>query len=525
MAGAGNSYWTGGWAEGSPNYMLSMPGTIGAQMNGGNYGPVQALADILGAYWQKQAYEGAIGYASSPEMQQGLDKMTAPEYEQVAPAPENGSAHAANTAYQQMAQSGEAGAVNTDWLHQGAQVAPSYGKDAAASSLLDAARINYGAPGRSAEQQAQDQAFAQTKAEHPEWFVGDYYVGDDAKLKKAQEQAQAQAYASGRAVADQAKSARTGQFASGMETYGFTGRSRARSYDEVREKANALKSQAMQQIVKRYGVQGAQMAEGMIDKAISERLSAYGDAMLQSLRTPIDAYIQQHADSLNETRVLAPLLRSMQDYNIAARKVGAPEYDTKALSLLQKAGETKIVPQNLHGMVTWNLVKSNGSPLYYDKDGKPVYTQSVWKAQMTPTWNEQQSIRLRGARLSETARHNRVSEALGAQRNQIAAYNATHRGAAGGGRSGGSSGGGRSSGGADFNSQAVMSRITDMITKDKGDGSPYTMPEIVKAMENAGMSKDQIRAYLTPSVVEFYHDTQGDDAPDADEEYYGSGDE
>ena len=88
MAGAGNSYWTGGWADGSPNFMRSMPGTIGAQMNGGNYGPVQALADILGAYWQKQAYEGALGYASSPEMKQGLDKMTEPVYEKTPVPPE-----------------------------------------------------------------------------------------------------------------------------------------------------------------------------------------------------------------------------------------------------------------------------------------------------------------------------------------------------------------------------------------------------------------------------------------------------
>lgn len=521
MAGAGNSYWTGGWSDGSPNYMLSMPGTIGAQMSGGNYGPLQALADILGAYWQRRDMEGALGYASSKEMENGLNEMTAPEYEQVQPAPENGSARAANTAYAQMAQAGESGAVDTDWLHKGSAPAPVYGQDAAARSLLGAA-LQYGAPGRSTEEQAQDQAFAQTKAEHPEWFVGDYYVGDDAKLKKAQEQAQSQAYASGRAVADQANSARTGRFASGMEAYGFTGRSLARSYDDVLEKANALKSQAMQQVVKRYGVQGAQMAEGMIDKAISERLGSYGDAILQSLRTPIDTYIQKNADSLNETRVLAPLLRSMQDYNIAARKVGAPEYDTKALSALQKAGETKLVPQNLHGMVTWNLVKSNGAPLYYDKDGKPVYTQSVWKAQMTPTWNEQQRILMRRAQLSETARHNRVTEALGAQRNQIAAYRAKN-GTSGGGRSGDSSS--RAKGGADFNSQAVMSRITDMIEKDKGDGSAYTMPEIVDAMEKSGFSKDQIRAYLTPSVIKHYHDVQGDDAPDADEEYYGSGDE
>lgn len=442
MAGTGNSYWTGGWADGSQNFMRGMPGTIGAQMNGGNYGPVQALADILGAYWQKQAYEGALGYAGSSDMQKKLREMTSPVYEQRLPAPADGSARAASAAYTGLAQSGEAGAVDTDWLHRGSAPAPAYGRDAATRSLLGAARLQYGAPGRSPEEQAQDASFAKTKAEHPEWFVGDYYVGDDAKLKKAQEQEQAQAYASGRAVADQAKSARTGQFASGMETYGFTGRSRARSYDEVREKANALKSQAMQQIVKRYGVQGAQMAEGMIDKAISERLSSYGDAMLQSLRTPIDTYIQQHAEGLNESKVLAPLLRSMQDYNIAAKKVGAPEYDTKMLSTLMKSGETKIVPQNLGGMVTWNLVKANGSPLYWGKqDGKPVYTQSVYVARKQPTWKEEQDAALGQAHFGETVRHNRAEEALKAQGNEISWYRATHPTKGGGSGSSGGSGG------------------------------------------------------------------------------------
>lgn len=517
-------YWHGGWANAMPS-MADLPGTQAVKMSGGTYGPLQALADMLGAYWMKRSTEGGLGYASSKDFTKELDAMTAPEYEQVQPAQENGSARAANTAYAQMAQAGEQGAVNTDWLHRGAQVAPRYGKDAADSSLLDAARIKYGAPGRSAEQQAQDQAFAQTKAEHPEWFVGDYYVGDDAKLKMAQEQAQAQAYASGRAVADQAKSARTGQFASGMEQYGFTGRSSARSFDEVKATADQLKSRALAEVTKKYGPRGAQLAEGMIDKAISDRLGAYGDAVLSRMRAPIDAYIQKYADGMNETRILAPALKAMQDYNIMARKIGEPEYDTKMLAALQKSGETKIVPANLHGRVSWNLVKANGSPLYMDKDGQPVYTRSVWSADMVPTWKERADVQLGAARAQETARHNRVSEANAAQRTSIAAYNATHSGAAGGGRSGGTSGGGRSSGGADFNNKAVSSRITDMITKDKGDGSPYTMPEIVKAMESAGMSKDQIRAYLTPSVVEFYHATQGDDAPDADSDYYGDGDE
>ena len=497
-------YWRGGWAD---NPMRGLPGTTASAMGGGAYGPLNALADILGAYWQKRNTEGALGYAGSKEMTRQLDAMTAPEYEQVAPTPENGSARAANTAYQQMAQTGEGGAVNTDFLHKNAPAPAPYG----APSLFQTAKLQYDTPReRTPEEKMKDAAFQQERAEHPGWFVGNTYVGDDATAKKREEQN----YVEGRAVADTAKSARTGRFDSGMEQYGFTGRSRARSFDEVKTAADQLKSRALAEVTRKYGPRGAQLAEGMIDKAISDRLGAYGDAVLSRMRAPIDAYIQKYADGMNETRILAPALKAMQEYNIMARKIGAPEYDTKMLAALQKSGETKIVPANLHGRVSWNLVKSNGSPLYMDKDGQPVYTRSVWSADTVPTWKERADVQLGAARMQETARHNRASEANAARRTSIAAYSAARRDAAGG----------RSSGGADFNNKAVSSRITDMITKDKGDDSPYTMPEIVKAMESAGMSKDQIRAYLTPSVVEFYHDTQGDDAPDADPDYYGDGD-
>lgn len=51
-------YWRGGWAE-----MNSLPGTQAArvaQASGNNYGPLNALADILSAYWQKRERDKSI---------------------------------------------------------------------------------------------------------------------------------------------------------------------------------------------------------------------------------------------------------------------------------------------------------------------------------------------------------------------------------------------------------------------------------------------------------------------------------
>ena len=50
-------YWHGGWANGG-----MLPGTraaMTAKSAGGSYGPLNALADILGAYWQKKDRDDA----------------------------------------------------------------------------------------------------------------------------------------------------------------------------------------------------------------------------------------------------------------------------------------------------------------------------------------------------------------------------------------------------------------------------------------------------------------------------------
>ena len=439
MAGTGNNYWTGGWADGSQNFMRGMPGTIGAQMNGGNYGPVQALADILGAYWQKQAYAGAIGYASSPEMKQGLDKMTEPVYEKVDVPPEQYGDKAMRGAVQSMQVSGQL--PNPDWLHKNTpafeltpiqKMAPgSQSLIQAATNLANAAQQPSAAT--KAKLQSQYDEFAKNQKEHPEWFAGNTYTGGDEKARvKANLD-----YAQGRAEADNAYSARTGRFKTGLEQYGYTGKARAASFQEVKERAADLKAKAMQAALRRYGVRGAQMAEGLIDSAIQDRLNAFGGATMAQARVPIDNFLSQNADNLNDPKVFMQAGRMMTDYNIAAKQMGQPEFDTSLLTQLQKMGEVSVTKSNQGGYTSWVAVKKNGGSFGVDKDGKPVYAVPIMKEAKTPTWKEKADVDLKKAKLIEDNRHHVVTEGQASQkigethRHNVAMENKPTRGSSG----------------------------------------------------------------------------------------------
>lgn len=419
MAGTGNSYWTGGWADGSQNFMRSMPGTIGAQMNGGNYGPVQALADILGAYWQKQTYEGAIGYASSPEMKQGLDKMTEPVYEKAPVPPEQYGDKAMQGAVQSMQVSGQL--PNPDWLHKNTpafELTPIQKMAPGSQSLIQAAKnlanaAQQPSAATKAKLQSQYDEFAKNQKEHPEWFAGNTYTGGDEKARvKANLD-----YAQGRAEADNAYSARTGRFKTGLEQYGYTGKARAASFQEVKERAADLKAKAMQAALRRYGVRGAQMAEGLIDSAIQDRLNAFGGATMAQARVPIDNFLAQNADNLNDPKVFMQAGRMMTDYNIAAKQMGQPEFDTSLLTQLLKMDEVSVVKSNQGGYTSWKVVKKNGGSFGVDKNGKPIYAVSILNEPKTPTWKEQQDVALGKGKLDETHRHNIVEEYLTGQKN------------------------------------------------------------------------------------------------------------
>lgn len=434
-------YWHGGWASSMPS-MADLPGTQAVKMSGGTYGPLQALADMLGAYWMKRSTEGGLGYASGKDFQNELDQMTAPEYEQQKVATPQ-AAQTRQDAANALTQNGQL--ASTDFLHRNAPTAPAYGLQAAVNSTPEGqsmlkAMQNFAAANpanqRTAQQQAQDAAFAQQKQEHPEWFAGNTYTGGDenARVKANLD------YAQGRQVADQAKSARTGKFDSGMRQYGFTGRSRALSYDEVRDRATQLKSKAMNEVYKKWGARGAQVAEGMIDDAINKRLGQYGDAVLDQMRAPIDTFLSGQAGNLNDGRVLGQLMPHLENYNIVARKLGQPEFDTKLIGAVQKTSQVKIAPQNMGGYVDYVAFNPNGGPVGYDQNGNPIYMRSVMKENKTMTPGEQANFVLGKARIAETGRHNRASEVISSARaaeaarhNRVSEANAAARSSSSGG--------------------------------------------------------------------------------------------
>jgi hypothetical protein len=73
MAMAQQDYWRGGWANVD---LSSLPGTQGARNTKGFYGPINALADILGAYIQKSERDKAN--KAIDEYESGFDANMAP---------------------------------------------------------------------------------------------------------------------------------------------------------------------------------------------------------------------------------------------------------------------------------------------------------------------------------------------------------------------------------------------------------------------------------------------------------------
>lgn len=444
MANNGD-YWSGGgWAAPQNNYMQGLPGTIGAQTANVNYGPLQALADIVGAYWQKKAYEGALGYASSPEMKNDLDKLTQPVAEKVDVPPEQNGDKAMQNAVQSMQINGQL--PNTDWLHKNTpafELTPIQKMVPGSQSLMQAA-TNFAneaqQPGKDtkAKLQAQYDEFAKNQKEHPEWFAGNTYTGGDEKARvKANLD-----YAQGKAVADNAYSARTGRFKSGLEQYGYTGRTRAASWQEVKDRAADLKSKAMQMAYKRYGIRGAQMAEPMIDQAIQDRLQAFSGATLQQARAPIDSFIAQHTDDLNDPKTYFQLGRMMTDYNIAAKQMGQPVFDTSLVTQLQKMGEVSVTKSNQGGYTSYIAVKKNGGSFGVDKNGNPVYAVNIMKEAKTPTWKEKADVDIAKGKLIEWIRDHKVKEGQKDRELKETAWwhrNKPQRGSSGGGSGSGSS--------------------------------------------------------------------------------------
>ena len=82
-----------------------------------SYGPWNALADMLGAYWKKQSLDGALKDAANIGDQ--VDKATAPKMVQNPVQPEQYGTQAAKKAEQYLVATGKM--PNPDWLGQNVQ--------------------------------------------------------------------------------------------------------------------------------------------------------------------------------------------------------------------------------------------------------------------------------------------------------------------------------------------------------------------------------------------------------------------
>ena len=115
-----NDYWRGGWANNPGLMTQSLPGTQAAmldQRTQGYYGPVNALADILGAYMQKRSTEGLISYVSK-DLPKELDSLTAPEMPQAEREKYNFNVGAPQFKYGQPIQKPSPLTQNYDFLHK-----------------------------------------------------------------------------------------------------------------------------------------------------------------------------------------------------------------------------------------------------------------------------------------------------------------------------------------------------------------------------------------------------------------------
>ena len=86
-------------------------------MYGQEYGPWNALADVLGAYMQKKDLDGALNYAQNVGTM--VDKATAPKMVQNPVKPEQYGTQAAKKAEQYLVATGKM--PNPDWLGQNVQ--------------------------------------------------------------------------------------------------------------------------------------------------------------------------------------------------------------------------------------------------------------------------------------------------------------------------------------------------------------------------------------------------------------------
>ena len=582
-------------------------------MYGQEYGPWNALADVLGAYMQKKDLDGALNYAQNVGPM--VDKATAPKMVQNPVQPEQYGTQAAKKAEQYLVATGKmpnpdwlgqnvqqpadaatrafmnyvpqgvqaaqpangsimAAAQNAiqptgqnflqspaqnaaqalqangqmpklDWLGQGtapqqsllqsaqaqatpsatdvanemagaapaqpAQTAPATAQPAATpqatqpnhpQSIMQAMQDfaarnnpNNPTPAQQAALQKKNADFAAAKAANPQWYEGNWYVGDDKDARAKAKATQAQQAQQKAAILSQGNNPENGRFSSGMEQYGFTGQRQApMSYDQYTAATKQLKIQAMREIINKYGADAAKKVESLIDSAISDKNSEYADQIDAHNRQELGRFLLN--GDINSPQGMQQALWATAEYNKAAQKMGKPTVDTAILGKILDSGKVSITAKDTGDRIDFFAVPKDGGTFGNDKNGNPIYMKPILADTKGMSPKDKSNIEISKAKLAEQHRHNMATESIAATR---AAY---------AGRGGSGSGGSR--GGGSFKS--TYGPAISAITKSIEDG--HSKSYIYTQFCDAGGTEEEWNQLWTGSVENYYHKVQGDDAPD-----------
>ena len=569
-----------------------------------SYGPMNALADILGAYWQKKSLDGALEYAQNVSAM--VDKATAPKMVQNPVQPEQYGTQAAKKAEQYLVATGKM--PNPDWLGQnvqqpadaatrafmnyvpqGVQAAqPANGSIMAAAqnaiqptgqnflqspaqnaaqalqsngqmpkldwlgqgtapqqSLLQSAQAqatpsatdvanemagaapaqnaapaqpqsimqamqdfaarnnpNNPTPAQQAALQKKNADFAAAKAANPQWYEGNYYVGDDPAARQQAKISQAQQAQQKAAIFSQGDNAENGRFSSGMEQYGFTGQQEAPlSYDQFVSKTKQLKIQAMRDIINKYGADAAKKAEPLIDAAIADKNTEYADKLDNQNRQELSRYLLN--GDINSQKGMQVALWGAEEYNHRAKEMGRPGIDTGMLGKMLDSGKVSITAKDVGGSINFYAVPKDGGTFGNDKNGNPIYMKPIMSQGKSLSPKDKSNIEISKAKLAEQHRHDTTTEYIDAMR------------AANAGRGGGSRGDQQETWKQHYS--PAMSAITKSIEDGHSKSYIYTQ------FSDAGGTEDEWNQLWTPSVENYYHKVQGDDADDSRDYLDGDG--
>ena len=325
------------------------------------YGPMNALADILGAYWEKQRADGALNDAANYNKQ--INDMGQQKAEQTPVQPENYGTQAAKNAADQLlpTQFGQQKnfGINGSILDAATQY---LNKDPRAVQGVQSNPVSFfpqnsAGTDTSTDNQQQYDDFAAAKQANPEWYVGDTYVGDDAQAKvQAQETQKSQQATSQQVASNKYNQTFTNPIA---KEYGFTGRyTEPMSYSDFQKQTNDLRTKAMIEMTKKYGADNAQNALKIIDSAISSRTKQYTDAIDARKRQMLARYLM--SDDINTPKGLMQALWAATEYNNQAKQMGKPTIDTAMLGKMIDAGKVSITAKDTGGSINFYAVPKDG---------------------------------------------------------------------------------------------------------------------------------------------------------------------